>query len=298
MPTLAIRLFGRLSLRHHAQDLPGLDARKAQELLAYILLHRDRPHARETLAGLLWSDVGPAQAKAYLRKTLWQLQSGLDDNHWPRFIHVDEDWVQYRPHPDLWLDIAAFEQAHARVRGIPGRNLDPAHLDALQRAVDLYQGDLLEGWYHDWCLFERAHLQQLHIAMLEKLIAHCEAHRAHEAGLDYGMRILRLDPAHERTHRRLMRLHYLSGDRTSALRQYDRCADILGRELGVRPERSTLALHDAIKHNRLQADTDDASPAQPYADLLDHLGHFRALLDELQRHVRDDAPAPAPAMHD
>ena len=40
--------------------------------------------------------------------------------------------------------------------------------------------------------------------------------------LAYGARILHCDRARERTHRRLMRLHFLAGDRTAALRQYPR----------------------------------------------------------------------------
>src|SRR6476646_7428024 len=109
MSTLTIRLFGRLSVQRGAQHLSGLDARKVQELLCYLLIHRDRPHAREVLASLLWSDISSAQSKAYLRKALWQLQSSLADcAHEARFLEVDEDWVQFHSRTDVWLDVATF----------------------------------------------------------------------------------------------------------------------------------------------------------------------------------------------
>jgi two-component SAPR family response regulator len=93
--------------------------------------------------------------------------------------------------------------------------------------VALYHGDLLEDWFQDWCLYERERLQNIYLAALDKLMDYCEASRDYDAGLAYGTRILRHDLARERTHRRLMRLYYLAGDRTSALRQYDRCVQIL-----------------------------------------------------------------------
>ena len=73
----------------------------------------------------------------------------------------------------------------------------------------------------------------MYLAMLDKLICYCEAKRKFELGLLYGTLILRYDRAHERTHRRLMNLHYLSGDRTAALRQFERCAAALEEASGT-----------------------------------------------------------------
>src|SRR5205823_7801753 len=112
------------------------------------------------------------------------------------------------------------EQAFTCTEGVSSRDLDDRQVQLLLGAVQLYQGDLLEGCYLEWCLAERERLQRMYLAMLDKLMGHCEAHREYETGLDYGLRILRCEPASERTHRRMMRLQYLAGDRTAALRQY------------------------------------------------------------------------------
>ncbi|NIN69138.1 MAG: hypothetical protein GTO63_31510, partial [Anaerolineae bacterium] len=81
------------------------------------------------------------------------------------------------------------------------------------------------------CLYERERLQNMYLAILDKLVSYSEVQGAYEAGLGYGSRILSYDGARERTHRRLMRLYYLAGDRTAALRQYDSCVEALRREL-------------------------------------------------------------------
>ena len=78
------------------------------------------------------------------------------------------DWIQFSPEADLWLDVAVFEQAFALVRGVPGRELDTREAQTLQSVVQLYQEDLLESWYQDWCLYERERLQNMYLAMLDK----------------------------------------------------------------------------------------------------------------------------------
>ena len=155
MATLHVRLFGKFCVQCHEQPLEGFDARKVQELFCYLLLYRDHPHPRETLANLLWNDCSTTQSKTYLRKVLWQLQAALSPLrkcNSSQLLMVESDWVQLNSETDLWLDVAMFEEAFTHVRGMPGTELDLHCVQALQNAVDLYCGDLLEGWYQDWCL--------------------------------------------------------------------------------------------------------------------------------------------------
>jgi|GEM_PF-3693840 len=82
---------------------------------------------------------------------------------------------------------------------------------------------------------------------------YCEARAEYEAGIAYGTLSLRSDPARERTHRSLMRLFARSGDRTAAIRQFERCCAALHEDLDVVPEDSTLALYVQIRNGRLVA---------------------------------------------
>lgn len=75
-------------------------------------------------------------------------------------------------------------------------------------------------------------------------MAHCQAHGEYEMGLFHGAQILAYDRARERTHRRLMYLHYLAGDRAAALRQYERCVAALEEELCVSPDQGTCNLYN------------------------------------------------------
>ncbi|CAN5476346.1 hypothetical protein BH20ACT19_BH20ACT19_02680 [soil metagenome] len=50
LPTLHIRLLGGFSLSIEDRLVTTVDAPRLQSLLAYLLVHRDRPQSRERLA--------------------------------------------------------------------------------------------------------------------------------------------------------------------------------------------------------------------------------------------------------
>jgi DNA-binding SARP family transcriptional activator len=295
VPQLRVCLFGKLSLQCDGRSVPGLDARKIQHLLCYLLLHRDHPHPREVLAGLFWGDNSTDQSKKHLRQTLWQLQSALDRKRefssGSSLLTVNASWVDLHSGADLWLDVAEFEEAFTPVQDIQGFDLDSEKAHLLERAAQLYHGDLLEGWYEDWCLFERERLQNMYLAMLDKLMGYCEANKQYETGIVHGTRILSFDRAREHTHQHLMRLQYMAGNRTGALRQYERCVAALDEELGVKPAKLTVALHKQIRDDEVY-DLPISTPAKTppiqkssagsAQELLGRLNQVSALLTDVQ----------------
>lgn len=296
MSTLNISLFGKFCVKRDGQVLEGFDARKVQELFCYLLLHRDHSLSREMLASVLWPETTTALSKKNLRQALWQLQSALGSQGAltsDRILVVDPEWIQLNAQADLWLDVAVFEYASNVTQNIPGAELDSQKALLLQQAVQLYQGPLLEGWYNDWCILECERLQTLYLGMLDKLMGYCEARRDYETGLLYGMRILYNDRARERTHRRVMRLHYLNGDRAAALRQFEQCSIALEEELGARPSKGTVGLYEQILADHLVVPEQAPVPAEISHELsellqpgvLDRLLQLQAALADLQNQL-------------
>ncbi len=301
MPSLTIRLFGKFSAERDGQRLTGIDAGKLQELFCYLLLNRARPHSREVLAAMLWGDSPTAQSKKYLRQALWQLQTvlGLSERKLRnRLLVIDSDWVNVNSEANYWFDVREFERSFGEAQGIRGQHFEPDTAAKVAKAVDLYRGELLEGCYDDWCLVERERLQNMYLMMLDKLMAHSEAAEQYDNGIGYGARILGCDRAREHTHRRLMRIYYLAGDRTSALRQYDRCVAALREELGVKPARKTSQLFEQIRSDRLEAEdtlsiTGEPQPV-PVSQIREALGRLRQVRTALvgfHRQIKHDIQA-------
>jgi DNA-binding SARP family transcriptional activator len=268
MELLDVRLLGRFSVRRSGHAVPHMEVSKTQELLSFLLLNRLRPHHREQLAETLWGDNRPDQARKYLRQTLWMLQRALgsdSDEDQPKILVVDSQWVNLDYRAISHVDIIELEDAFELVRDVPGHEFTPRQRTIAQKAVSLYHSSLLEGWYQDWCLFERQRLETIYLILLQKLMSHCAAIGKYEEGIWYGHRILACDSAREQTHRQMMELYAQSGDRTSALRQYERCVSVLRKELDVGPSLHTNALVARIRA--------DDTAQQPLVFESDNMAH-------------------------
>lgn len=264
MASFTVHLFGKVAFERDGAPIVGFHAGKSQELFCYLLLQRERPLAREPLAGVFWSECTTMRSRRYLRQALWQLQGALNagaDGARSAVLIVSSDSVGIDPRAEMWLDVDQFERAFAQAQNTPGDQLHEHQACALRDAAQLYRGDLLEGWYDDWCLFHRERLQNMYLTMLDKLMCYCETHSLYQEGLTHGERVLRLDRAHERTHQKMIKLLYLSGDRAGALRQYDRCVSALSEDLDVKPAAKTLQLYEQIRADRLDVSRPTFLPA-------------------------------------
>ena len=298
MSELIVRLFGKLSVHRGDEALDGRLACKARDLFCYLLLHRNRPHAREALASLLWGDAPTAQSKKYLRQALWQLQMALkcrvEPSDAPTLL-IDSNWVQLNAASGLWLDVAVFEAAYSGANALAEGNVEAETVAGVEEAIDLYRGDLLEGCYQDWCLNERDRLQSMYLAMLDGLAGYCETRGRFDAGMRYAALSLRCDRARENTHQRLMRMLDLSGDRAAALRQYGRCVSALDEELGVKPSQATVELYEQISTGRTGSRTAPprfgrvfASDGAQLPSVLERLRRLEGDVATIQRRLRDD----------
>jgi DNA-binding SARP family transcriptional activator len=300
MSKLQFRLFGKFAASDGDDALKGLEATKDQELLSYLLIHRNQHHSREALAGLLWSENSTERSKKYLRQALWHLQAVFESGSaaGEKTILVEHDWLKLNPTNRPWCDVAEFEDAFAASEGIAGNQLNDTLASTLKKAVALYHDDLLAGWYHDWILFDRERLQNRYLIMLDKLLGYSCQRCEYEAGQTYGEMILRHDPAHERTHRQLMGLYYAAGDRTGALRQYDRCVAALKQELEIAPERRTIGLYERIRSDQMSdAGAMEYLPSTGFnanssqTDIVRHLKVLQKLLTAVQRRIQRDITA-------
>lgn len=295
-----IYLFGRFKLQDQYGRPCNINMRKPQELLSYLLLHRDRYHAREQLAHLIWENVAAKQSKKYLRQAIWQLQNIFNhgsDAPEAYLLRIEADWLACRTSETYWLDIEEFENTYTKFQNVRGQELNQTQAEEIQKTVQLYQGDLLSNWYHEWCLYERERLQNIYLALLDKLIGYCESHQEYAQGVTYGSIILRYDRARERTHRRLMRLHILSGNRTAAIRQFNRCVAALDEELGVVPSKRSINLYDQIRLDQsdnsgidLFNDEIDIPDLQApiSSELLPHFKRIHAIVINAQRQLEKE----------
>ena len=266
MSSLRICLFGGFQIAHH--DDPTANSkitRGVKALLAYLLLFRHRIHPREVLAGLFWGDHSEDRARSCLSTAIWRLRGVLEPEGTPKgtyLVTTSTGEVGFNQESSHWLDVAEFEETLSPCLRQPPRQTEAQDQCKLQGALELYTGDLLEGFYDDWALRERERFRSLYMNSLAHLM-HCyKKHKEYEKSLACGQQILDHDPLREEIHREVMRLYQESGQRTMAIRQYRSCCQILEKELGVWPMEETRLLHkEILKKSKTEVLTSPISKA-------------------------------------
>ena len=286
-----IQLFGEPNICCHGNPWVKPESSIAQEIFLFLLSHRRTVHSRESLASLLWSECSTEQSKKNLRQTLWRLRScdALPvEMKQTLLISIDKDHIQLNPEIDFAIDTEVFEQIYREVKSRP--TVDKELAQRVREAAQLYRGGFLEGYWHDWCLFERERFQNMYLAMMDKLIEWSISQENFEEGLDYCERILQLDPASERAHQQMMRLHHLSGNRTAALRQFERCVKQLKEELDVTPSASTLKILSQIRADGVDTTIPhhESQISLSLPQLSGRLRQFQLRLSELQKQIQQD----------
>ncbi len=160
MGPLKVQLLGGFALYEGDQPLPDLPTQKMKSLFGYLVTHRQSSHPREVLAELFWGDLGADKARNNLRYVL----SMLRRTYGP-YLLIDRYQVSFNAQSAYWLDVEEFEDLVVRSRGLSG----PERFQALRRALDLYRGGFLVGFYEDWVLAEQERLKQLYLEVLEAL---------------------------------------------------------------------------------------------------------------------------------
>lgn len=249
MSVLRISLFGGFHITRSSWQSPLKVPRIGQALLAYLLLQRQRSHSRELLASLFWGDYCQDRARCCLNTTLWRLRRDLEPAGIARGTYIMTNTageVGFNPESDYWLDVEAFEDRAGQVLARSTQAMTAADVQLLREALQLYTGELLEGFYDDWAIRERERLRRLYLNSLAQLLHYYEQHGAYEEGLACGQQILDADPLREEIHREMMCLYCLSGQRPLAVQQYERCCQVLATELGISPMAETQAVYTRI----------------------------------------------------
>ncbi|HEX6120446.1 MAG TPA: BTAD domain-containing putative transcriptional regulator [Dongiaceae bacterium] len=245
-----------------------LPSRKARALLGYLALRQGTATPRTVIAGLLWGERSESQARASLRQALSELRAALAEVT-PQPIVSSRDALTWTA-GSAWID--------ARIVEVALRAQDTG---SLRDVVDMFCGELLEGLsvdepgFEQWLAGERERFRQLAGVAGIRLMDEAERSGRLDEALAHGVRLLSLDPLREQVHRAVMRLYVSQGRHDAALAQYERCRELLARQLAVQPESETDELARLIRAERRAGATARQGVARPTPEAGQSAGHSR-----------------------
>ncbi|WP_395827934.1 BTAD domain-containing putative transcriptional regulator [Archangium violaceum] len=228
-----LSVLGEARLSGVAGPLPPLQKRTAA-VLAYLALEGPTPKYR--LAGLLWPDSGEDTARNNMRQLLRRLRTttGTDLVLGTETISLSEEVVTDAVELQAHVLASRYEEALALGGGLLGN-------------MDFDDCPDFEAWLSQ----AREQLETLRRRAAGAASDACEQKGDLTHALSFAQRLLALDPLAEEAYRRLMRLHYLAGDRAAALGLFERCRQMLREEFDATPHPSTAALARDIERGQV-----------------------------------------------
>jgi DNA-binding SARP family transcriptional activator len=129
------------------ESLPVMHSKRLQSLLSYLVLHHNSPQSRQYLAYCFWPDSTEKQARTNLRQLLHYLRQSLPDPD--AFLQIDNHTVRWIPDSPFTFDFAEFEQLIKQSKKAADNDDEPTQISFLEKAVNIYQGDLFPDCYEE-----------------------------------------------------------------------------------------------------------------------------------------------------
>ena len=229
---LQVRLLGQFDVRIDDQPI-HISSRTGQALFAYLVLTAGTLHRRERLAGVLWPDSADDTARHNLRTELWRVRKTLGAS--AIHLRAEELTVSFEVDADVWLDVAQLDRPTA-----------PDGLNDLGDQLELYRGDLLPGFYDDWIVLEREHVQAVFERKMQQWLEVLCGSGDWVAVQHRSERWIALGHTPEPAYRALMIAGAALGNRSKVVATFERCRSALTQELGVPPSAETMTLYERL----------------------------------------------------
>ncbi|MGY4568080.1 MULTISPECIES: AfsR/SARP family transcriptional regulator [Bradyrhizobium] len=278
-----IRTFGSFQVICNGRSYGRRLSQHSRTLLALLVLRYGRSVRREEIVDLLWSANYDKAHRRRLSTILWRINH-VAPRSTQRYeiVRIEENGdIRIDADTNIHIDLAEFESVF---KAIPSHVEEFRSFDvtAIENAVNLYRGDLLEDMDTEWLHQARAHVRQCHLDMLQLLIEYFAKAAQPDKVILYANRFLQIDPYVETVHLALVKAYLATGKNGLALAQVDLCRRVLKDDLGVPLSAdaefilSSLGLTRRIKPRTPRLQTSESSVAST-----DRVGELRLTVSKL-----------------
>ncbi|QCJ43867.1 transcriptional regulator [Bacillus sp. S3] len=247
--SIRVQTLGQFRLWLGERDVGDKDwqREKAKELFQ-LLITVSEPIAKDEIMQILWPYQDKKNADRDFKVALNSLQHVLEPMRKARaapfFIIRDGMFYGLNPNAVIEVDTSHFQSLIQQGLHESG---DEKVMYFLERGLTLYQGDYLpDRRYDDWCISKRESLLVYFLRGAEKMAQLMVRRENYEEAIHWCEKILERDRTWEEAYRLLMYCYYRKNNRPQAMKWYQKCTEVLEKELGVTPLEPTKHMYEMI----------------------------------------------------
>lgn len=195
---------------------------------------------RQRVRDCLWGDFPQEKANANLRQTLARVRK-IEQDIGTSILIIDSDSIAFNAES---FDIDLADALAVNVQQL----IENRDLVRLEEFVEVISGEFLFGIevadhrFESWQAEVRDRLEVAATFAISALIVAKAGENQLEARQRLARKLLRIDPTRELAYRTLMETYDAQGERALALQTYERCCEVLWKELRTEPESDTRRL--------------------------------------------------------
>ncbi|WP_047983397.1 response regulator [Ornithinibacillus californiensis] len=158
-----ICLFGPMHLKVNGGKVDFLTA-KMEELLALLIMHREKGISKWRIIDVLWEDSTPDKSQQNLYTMIFRLKKKLKSAGVNAKI-IYKNSMYTMDLKEVYCDIVEFDQLMEQELSVSEQNIAE-----FEKIISLYKGDLLEEKDYLWCVHDREKYYQHFVDVLMSMV--------------------------------------------------------------------------------------------------------------------------------
>ncbi|WP_186841895.1 BTAD domain-containing putative transcriptional regulator [Acetobacterium fimetarium] len=245
-PELYVYLFGKYRVLTGLKEKPiKWRTTKTEELFAFLLQNENQFISKDELLEALWPDVELEKATRYLHTTIYNLKNNLKTANITFNLEVVNGLYCYEKH-HFYSDLGEFKNMINDAVN-PYNEIDAASARNIERAILLYEGDLLAENDYPWATSQSTFYRHRFEKYVFALARHYFFKRDYLSTKRVLYKLIEMDNLNERYHELLLNVFRFDDDYVAFTRHYEDLKALLLKELDQPPNPSIQALYQQYR---------------------------------------------------
>ncbi|MDX9850716.1 MAG: tetratricopeptide repeat protein [Anaerolineaceae bacterium] len=239
-PTMFIRSLGRMQviLSNHQVTSSEWQTQAARDMFFMLLAHPEGM-TKEEMSLIFWPDATIDEVKFRFKNTIYRLRRALGKDS----IILDQNVYRFNNKLDYEYDVELFLRENALANQV---QVPVDKLTHYREAIKYYKGNYLSEIDENWVFSPREYLRQIFLNILLQVSMIYFNQSNYDLALDYCLRAINEDNLLEDAYRQAMKIYAAMGNRAAMVHQYQRCVEVLEREVNAPPSDQTHDLYEFL----------------------------------------------------